>query len=201
MTFTKYIKKIWKFLKADTWQSWLVSIVLVVIFIKFIFFPSISFLTGSSLPLVIIESCSLYHESDFNEWWDKNSAWYESRNITKSEFELFSFKNGLNKGDILLIIGREKYEKGDIIVFDPNPESSAKHPIIHRIVTKEPYGTKGDHNTNQLTINNNIYRTDETNIPKDNIIGKAALRIQFLGWVKLIFFEPFRPKDQKGFCK
>ena len=189
MTFTLYIKKLWNFLKKDTWQSWLVSIILIIIFIKFIFFPTLSFLTGSELPLVVVESCSMYHESSFEEWWDKNEAWYKLENIEKSDFESFGFKNGLNKGDIIFVIGKKEYKIGDIIIFT----APTKHPLIHRIVTQNPASTKGDHNTNQLSI--------ERDISKDSILGKAAFRIPLLGWIKLIFFEPFRAANERGFCK
>ena len=189
MTFTYYIKKLWNFLKEDSWQSWLISIILIIVFIKLIFFPIISILTSSSLPLVVVESCSMYHETDFEEWWDKNSAWYESNSIKKSDFESFPFKNGLNKGDIILVIGKEEYNLGDVIIFT----APTKHPLIHRIISKDPISTKGDHNTNQLTL--------EQNIPRNSIIGKSAIKIPLLGWIKLIFFEPFRPEEQRGLCK
>jgi len=192
--------RIWNFLKEDSWQSWIVSLVLVIIFIRFIFFPTLSLFTGSSLPLVIVESCSMYHESGFEDWWQRNGVWYEARGISKDDFESFSSKNGLNKGDILLLIGRGSYKKGDIIVFVPNSESAAIHPLIHRLIDEEPYGTKGDHNSDQLKIGNNPSKTDETNIPKGSIIGKTALRIPLLGWIKLVFFEPFRASGERGFC-
>ena len=76
-------KKFWKFLKKDTWQSWVVSLILAFIIIKFIFFPGLSFVMGTSLPLVVVESCSMYHEADFEKWWESNSAWYERNGITK----------------------------------------------------------------------------------------------------------------------
>lgn len=183
------LKKFWNFLKQDTWQSWIVSIVLIVIFIKLIFFPVLSFITKSPLPLVVVESCSMYHESGFEEWWGKNKEWYESQDISKSEFEDFSFKNGVNKGDIILVLGKEKYEIGDIIIFT----APTKHPLIHRIVSLNPTQTKGDHNSNQLSI--------EKEISKEQILGKSALRIPFLGWIKLIFFEPFREEGQRGLCR
>lgn len=189
MALKNLLKKFWNFLKEDTWQSWIVSIVLIVIFIKLIFFPFFSFLTGSPLPLVVVESCSMYHESPFNEWWSKNSEWYEDKNIAKTEFESFAFKNGLNKGDIILIIGKKTYEVGDVIIFN----APTKHPIIHRIVGESPHSTKGDHNTNQLPI--------ETEIAQEQIIGKSLVKIPFLGWIKLIFFEPFRSPDQRGLCR
>jgi len=186
---TDYIKKIFNFLKQDTWQSWLVSIILVVIFIKLIFFPLLSLLTGSPLPLVVVESCSMYHESSFDSWWESNSGFYASRDISKQDFSGFPIKNGLNKGDIVLVLGKSKYNIGDIIIF----ESQAEHPLIHRIISISPLSTKGDHNSDQLSL--------ERNIADDAVLGKAAAKIPLLGWIKLIFFEPFRPSSQRGFCR
>ncbi len=192
------LKKFWEFLKADTWQSWIVSIILIILFIKFILFPSLSLITGSPLPLVVIESCSMYHESGFEDWWGKNSQWYESKGISKSDFESFSFSNGLNKGDIMFVIGKENYKIGDIIIFT----ASAKYPLIHRIISANPIATKGDHNSDQLDI--------EREISKNAILGKSVVKIPFLGWVKLIFFESYRyikwklfgqiPSTPLGFC-
>src|SRR3972149_2052785 len=110
--------KITGYLKKDTWDSWLVSLVLVFVFIKFIFFPLLSLVTGSPLPLVVVESCSMYHETNFDSWWDKNSAWYEQKGISKSDFLEYNFKNGLNKGDIILTWGYSTPKKGDIIIFN-----------------------------------------------------------------------------------
>jgi len=195
------LKKFWNFLKQDTWQSWIVSLLILVVLIRFVFFPLLSFTTGSPLPLVVIESCSLYHESGFDDWWSSNSEWYEDKGISKAEFEEFSFKNGLNKGDIMFVWGRSDYEIGDIIIFNSNSESTAPHPIIHRLVGNNPYETKGDHNSRQLMFGNNPQNIDETDIPTENIVGKTAIRIPFVGWLKLIFFEPFRSPQDRGLCK
>ncbi|MBW3022533.1 S26 family signal peptidase [Candidatus Woesearchaeota archaeon] len=190
MNAKKYLSKFWRFLNEDTWQSWLVSLVLIVLIIKFIFFPTLSVITGTSLPLVVVESCSMYHESSFDAWWEKNAAWYESKGITKEEFEQFPFKSGLNKGDIILVWGKSDYEIGDIIIF--NAGAQYPRPIIHRIISI-PTSTKGDHNPSQAQF--------ETNIPAGNIVGKSVFRIPLVGWVKLVFFEPFRPADQQGICR
>lgn len=198
MPIKESLKKFWTFLKADTWQSWIVSLVLLIVLIKFILFPILILATGSSLPLVIVESCSMYHESNLDEWWSKNSAWYESRNITKEEFESFPIKNGLNKGDILLITKSEEYHKGDIIVFN----AGSTYPLIHRIVEENPIGTKGDHNSDQIKSSTNSVGIDETSIPEDKIIGKASVKLMpLLGWAKLIFYEPMKTPSQRGFCK
>jgi hypothetical protein len=62
------IKAFWEYLKKDTWDSWLVSMILLVLIIKFVFFPVLGLITHTSLPIVIVESCSMYHESSFDDW-------------------------------------------------------------------------------------------------------------------------------------
>ncbi len=183
------IKKIWKYLQKDTWDSWLVSLILVFIIIKFVFFPLLSLATGTSLPLVVVESCSMYHETSFNGWWTANSAWYDANDIAASEFKSYSMHNGLNKGDIILVWGHSNYNKGDIIIFS----APTKYPIIHRIISESPLSTKGDHNLGQLDV--------EKDIQEEVIIGKAVVKIPLLGWLKLVFFEPFKAPEQRGFCK
>src|SRR3989344_6864517 len=198
MSFKDSLRKFWNFLKEDSWQSWIVSLVLLIILIKFVLFPTLSFITSSPLPLVVVESCSMYHKSSFDDWWVNNFEWYENHNISNFQLKSFSFKNGLNKGDIIFVWGRSSYNLGNIIIFTPNSDSSAHHPIIHRLISTTPLETKGDHNSAQLTPNNNRQKIDETSIQKENIIGKAVFKIPILGWIKLIFFEPFRPADQRG---
>ena len=200
MSIKDSLKKFWKFLNEDTWQSWIVSLVLIVVIIKFIFFPGLSFFTGTQLPLVVVESCSMYHDSSFDSWWDKNAAWYESKGIIKEDFEGYRFKNGLSKGDIIFVIGTDNPKKGDTIIFVPNIESQQRTPIIHRIISSNPIGTKGDNNIDQLKLNTNSKRIDETNISQDRIIGKSIFRIPYLGWIKLIFFEPTKPSQERGTC-
>ena len=183
------IKKFWEFLKADTWESWIVSVLLVFILIKLILFPLLTLATGSPLPLVVVESCSMYHESSFDDWWTKNEAWYQSKNISIDNFNSFELKNGLNKGDIVLVVSKAKYELGDIIIF----KAQTTHPLIHRLISLNPLGTKGDHNSDQISI--------EKSISENNVIGKAAVKIPLLGWLKLIFFDLQKPENQRGFCK
>ncbi len=181
--------RVWRFLKEDTWQSWIVSLILAFVFIKFIFFPFMSWVFATSLPLVVVESCSMYHPDRFDSWWERNSAWYESHAVDKEEFENYRFKNGLNKGDIVLVSGRGEYSRGDVLIFN----SQYRYPLIHRLIRIDPYDTKGDNNFGQLS--------GETNIQEDQFIGKAVWRVPGLGWIKLIFFEGSKPKEQRGFCK
>lgn len=196
------IKKTWDYLwNGDSLLSWVLFLVIIFVVIKFIFFPVISFATGTKLPVVIVESCSMYHESDFETWWDNNHDWYESRNISKDKFLDFSLKNGFAKGDIFIVIGTKKdnINIGDTIIFN---SGIYNRPIIHRVINLDPIQTKGDHNSLQFTSTNNAEKLDETNIPQDKIIGKVTgIKIPFLGWIKLIFYEPFRSSGERGFCK
>jgi len=188
MDIIKGVKDFWKYLKKDTWDSWLVSIVLAFIIIRFMFFPLLAFVTATPLPLVVVESCSMYHDLPFDEWWDRNDVWYENVGINEYRFDRFPFRNGFSKGDIVLVWGRGDYNVGDVIIF----QSEFQHPLIHRMVSLDPIGTKGDNNVGQLAA--------EKNIPENAILGKAVARVPGLGWLKLIFFEPFRSPEQRGLC-
>lgn len=199
----KILNKFWFLLwKDNTWKGWLFSVIFIFIFIKLIFFPSLSLITGTSLPLAIVESCSMYHEdnllSDYNQWWDKHENKYNNFNIEKQVFKNFKMKNGFNKGDILFITGikSEKVKIGDIIIFQANQ----KNPIIHRVVNIQEqnnelqFETIGDNNNGQLSF--------EKTIKPEQIVGKAVFKISpYIGWIKLIFFEYQRPNSEKGFCK
>tara|TARA_Y100000034_G_C6789279_1_gene353263 strand:+ start:207 stop:818 length:612 start_codon:yes stop_codon:yes gene_type:complete len=195
--------KLWFLLwKDDSLKGWVLSIIVIFIFIKFIFFPSLSLITGTALPLAIVESCSMYHEgnllSDYDEWFQDHESKYSNFNINQEQFKDFKMKNGFNKGDILFILGTkpEKLKIGDIIIFTANSEN----PIIHRIIDIQnqdnelSFSTIGDNNQGQLSF--------EKSISSDKIIGKATLKVlPYFGWIKLIFFETQKPTSSKGFCK
>ena len=200
---TNIIKKFWNFLwNGDSLLSWVCFLIFIFVVIKFIFFPTLSLLTGTSLPIVIVESCSMYHDArDFDKWWEANGEWYKDKDITKEQFKDFKLINGFSKGDIFLINGVDKDEikLGDTIIFT---SGQSARPIIHRVVNLSPLATKGDNNDGQFSSANNLAGIDETNITEERIIGKATnIRIPLFGWIKLIFYEPFRSENDKGFCK
>ena len=209
-----YWKKFWFLLwKDDSPKGWIFSIIFLFIFIKFIFFPGLSLVTGTSLPLAIVESCSMYHEgnllSNYDDWWETHKTKYSE--IEQNEFKNFKFKNGFNKGDILFIIGTkpEKLKIGDTIIFSSGTKQT---PIIHRIIkikkTNQEYifSTIGDNNQRSFSIDMSTYenpsRIDEINIKENQIIGKAVFKLApYAGWGKLIFFEFKQPESNKGFCE
>jgi len=185
--------KTWHFLwHENSTASWIVNIILAFVIIKFIVYPLLGWLLGTSLPIVAVVSSSMEHDLSFEQWWAGSccvsstktvlhSDIYESRSISKQTFSSFSFRNGFNKGDIMILGSADKVDVGDILVFrSPN----LADPIIHRIVSKADsvVSTLGDNNCNRQG-------SHEIDIPKERILGKALLRLPLLGWVKIGFME------------
>jgi signal peptidase I len=188
------LKKTWDFLwKSNSVWSWLIDLILVFLIVKFIFFPLFSLILFTPLPFVIIESDSMHHSGNFNEWYNRFGGWYENNDITKQEILEWPYKNGLDKGDIIIVLGKEpqEYEVGEVIIFKTKFQNT---PIIHRVVEIEQgeefiFSTKGDNNQGQLIyFGFNI----EKEIKQENVLGKAAFKIPYLGWIKLAFVELFR---------
>ncbi len=188
---TNIFLSFWKFLKKDNWSSFLVTLLIAFVLIKFVFFPGLSLLTGTTLPLVIVESCSMHHhENGFEKTF--TSPIYEEKGITLEDTKNWIFQNGFTKGDVIFVVGPKNIEVGDVIIFD----GEAVHPLIHRVISVgETYSTKGDNyktNENQLA--------SEKKISEDQIIGKALFKVPTIGWAKLIFFEGGRSPGNRGLC-
>ena len=180
------------FLHEDSWASFVVTLILAFIIIKFVFFPGLSLITGTSLPLVIVESCSMYHHEDgFEKTFESNV--YSDYGISLEDTKNWIFQNGFSKGDVIFVVGAKNIEVGDVIIF----HGGAQHPLIHRLVqTDDDYATKGD---NYKTNNNQL--SSEKYIPEEQIIGKALFKIPFVGWAKLIFFEGGKSAGERGMCE
>jgi len=185
------IGKFWDWLwNSKSIWSWAVLFVVAFFVIQFVFFPVLGAIFSSKLPAVIVESGSMEHNwKPFDEFWQPQEKLYYDLGITKEQFLKFSFKDGFDKGDIIIVRGmkNEGYKIGNVIIFSV---STQKTPIIHRIVKIEEtsdgkiYSTKGDHNLGQLDV--------EKKILSSQIIGKAVFIIPKLGWAKLAFVELFR---------
>ena len=203
--FKKFWQKFWFVVwKDESFRGWLLSIIFLVILIKCVLIPLVSLTMGLGFwgnPLVIVESCSMYHEngvfSNFEGWWERHEFKYFAEGISKETFSNFNFKNGFNKGDILLVsrVNPEKIKVGDVIIF----ESDGGNPIIHRVMSvkfsdeKYIFSTMGDNNNGQLQT--------EKSIDEDRVVGRpSAILLPYAGWIKLIFFENLKPNSERGFC-
>lgn len=197
-------KKIWRFIwHDDSLLSWIVNIALAFVIVKFLIYPGLGLIFNTQLPVVAVVSCSMQHDFtncgekkevalcketlsenkkiNFDEYWSYCGSWYEEIDIEKKEFESFPMKNGFNKGDIMFLYGTKNIREGDVIVFKGNSEN----PIIHRVVkvNENSYQTKGDHNPDSFA------QLSETNINPSDVLGKAFLRIPYLGWIKIGFTD------------
>ncbi len=201
-------KKVWHFLWVDdsAW-SWIANIVIAFVVIRFIFYPLLGLLLGTSYPIVAVVSESMEHglhqgvlcgegfrdfKDSFDNYWQACGSWYSSREISREQFEGFPFRDGFDKGDVIVLwrANRNNLNVGDILVFRGN----RPQPLIHRLVKiyeeneDTYYQTKGDHNSNSIEG-----EFGETKIGKERIIGKGLVRIPYLGWIKILFVEALRP--------
>jgi len=198
----QFWKKFWFVVwKDDSFKGWVISIIFLLIIIKGVFFPILTLASGTPSPLVIVESCSMYHKgsifSNFEGWWTRHEEKYFQQRIIKSNFSEFPFTSGFNKGDILFVVGikPQNVKIGDVIIFN----AGERNPIIHRVMTIKNengtyyFSTEGDNNNGQLYV--------EKSINQKQLVGEPVANIApFIGWLKLIFFESSKPPQEKGFC-
>ena len=192
-------KQAWHFFwHEDSVASWIVNLVVAFFAIKFIVYPLLGLLFGTSFPIVAVISESMEHglhngilcgqrfESfpySFDNYWNVCGYWYEDRGIDKEQFQSFPFQDGFDKGDVIILWRANNLKVGDILVF----QADRPQPIIHRIVHigeedgKPSYQTKGDHNIQSYPF--------ESDITPDALFGKAVFRIPYLGYVKIWFVE------------
>ncbi|MBI5072393.1 signal peptidase I [Candidatus Woesearchaeota archaeon] len=195
MEFKPTVKKVWWFLwESDSIWSWIVNFIIAFILVKFVIYPGLGYLLGTSFPVVAVVSGSMEHDGNFDDWWQSQAycdgapctqeQWYANHAVSKETFETYRFKNGFNKGDIMVLVGIEPktIKTGDVIVFMSSQRSD---PIIHRLMIKSGdetsgfvFQTKGDHNVDSG-------EGLDTNIQESNIMGKAVFRIPYLGWIKI----------------
>lgn len=191
MDYKQTWKKIWHFIwEEDSLASWIVNIILAFVLIKFLVYPALGLMLGTTHPVVAVVSGSMEHPGSFDDWWDSQAdceyvcsqeGYYEQYGITRTEFLKFPFKHGFNTGDIMVLIKPKDIAVGDVVVF----WSNRADPIIHRVIKKEneTYQTKGDHNIKSI----HSFYLDEYDIHEDKLVGKAVIRIPLLGYVKIAF--------------
>ncbi|MBU0471820.1 MAG: signal peptidase I [Nanoarchaeota archaeon] len=181
-------KKIWHFIwHDDSILSWIVNIVLAFVLIKFVIYPGLGLLFSTDFPVVAVVSNSMEHNGKFYDWWDSQEDFYLKNNITDIDFRDFSFTNGFNKGDIMVLWGTKPdlIEVGDVIVY----HAKKTYPIIHRVINIRNTGgelffeTKGDNNPFQIRS----LDLDEKNVSSDSYIGRAVFRIPWIGYIKIWF--------------
>lgn len=223
--------KVWYFIwEEDSIWSWLVNVILAFVLIKFIIYPGLGFVLGTSHPIVAVVSGSMEHKIalntktnhlemcgnvyenkrfvDFDYFWDECKDWYSKVNITKEQFTNFPLRNGFNKGDIIFLRGKQPKDIkiGHIIVFRSHSSRPKPDPIIHRVVSKYSKGgsyhfqTKGDHNEGSINACERSGCIDETDIAEQQIIGNTFFRVPYLGYVKIWFVDFVCLFNNFNFC-
>lgn len=201
-------KRIWKFFwYEDSLASWIANVIVAFLVIRFIVYPVLGLILGTSFPIVAVVSESMEHgphdgllcggevpefKESFKNYWSICGPWYEQQGITANQFQQFSFPNGFDKGDVIILwrAHEQNLEIGDVLVFQGNKPQ----PIIHRIVSirtedgKRVYQTKGDHNYNSIGVG-----LQEKDITEERIFGKGVIRLPYLGWLKILFVDSVRP--------
>jgi len=180
-------RRAWHFLwYEDSLASWLVNIVLAFVLIKFLLYPGLGLVLGTHFPVVAVVSSSMeHHPGSFEQWWGANQDFYLAHNITEFDFLSYPFHDGFNKGDIMVLAGVDPatVRLGTIIVY----WSGKPYPIIHRYIGRnnatgmDYLMSKGDNNPGQVIAPD----LDERRIPPGMVVGRAVVRIPYLGWVKI----------------
>ena len=177
-----YAKKVYRFIfQDDSIWSWIVNVILAFLIVKFLVYPGLALILGTQLPLVAVISGSMDHEGlAFDSWWAENAEWYEEQGISQEMFDSYKFTNGFNKGDVMILIGANNLAVGDVMVYNSGGHN---YPIIHRVtfINEEEslYQLKGDHNSVE----------DPDLVEENQILGKAVVRIPWIGWIKIWFTE------------
>ncbi len=196
-----FLQRAWYFLwDDDSALSWVVSVILAFVLIKYLIYPGLGFALGTTHPVVAVVSGSMEHKlvkgvvcghspqeysSDFSSFWETCGSFYAEYGIGKEQFMGFSFSKGFNTGDIIFLTGKKPKDinVGDVIVL----KAGQPDPIIHRVISKREEGekyffaTKGDHNPSMLPF--------EMSIDESRLIGRAVFRIPLLGYIKIWFVE------------
>jgi len=184
-------RRFWHFIwEEDSAASWIVNVILAFIIIKFIVYPGLGWMLSTTHPIVAVVSGSMEHDGSFDQWWQNGcglssqESLYSAYGINKTQFKDYPQDNGFNKGDIMILKGGKDPEIGDVIVYSISEQPD---PIIHRVVSQSGspghnvYKTKGDHNCGVNPF--------EEHVDQSQVLGRAVIRVPWLGWVKLAFMQ------------
>jgi hypothetical protein len=109
------IKKSWDWIwNSDSILSWLIALVLIFVIIKYIFFPGLSLIMGTSLPLAGVESSSMDHQSlKYCEKYNSNGRCIQTSSVYEVCGNIFDKKDYLNIDEYWDTCG-EWYEEHDL---------------------------------------------------------------------------------------
>ncbi len=182
-------EKIKKFLyitfKEESLEGYILFFLFMIFLFRFVIPPISEVLLGTDMPIYVIVTPSMEHK-DPEKIRVTFYKYFEDRNIS---VENFPFKDGLNRGDVVFVVGRDPREirVGDVVVFKPKGSNSV---LLHRVVWKNCddkcyFTMKGDANPFSL----NFKHLSEVNVSEDRIKGVVVFRIPYIGYPKVILVE------------
>lgn len=177
MQWKKTCKKIWHFVwKEDSFLSWVVNIILAFVLIKFVVYPALGWMLGTSYPVVAVVSGSMEHKlvhpcssiDSFGQCsaFDKNSYEICGKRLDKKSsggFDIYwelcgdwYLERNLTKGEFIEFPFKNGFNTGDIIVLKGIAPKDIR--VGQVIVFQTPY--RADpiiHRVVDIEQNNNYY--------------------------------------------
>ncbi len=150
--------------------------IILAVFAAWVFYQLLIFALGTPMPVVSVVSQSMYHQKNFDGWWNSSGGYYERIGLGSEDFKKFTAANGLSRGD-LLVVSRGDYKIGDVVLYN-RPE--VRYTIVHRIAAEKNGGfvIKGDNNAAE----------DPGTVKKEQIIGKVVFAMPMLGYPRLALY-------------
>ena len=214
----KALRKVWWFIWEDNsvW-SWIVNIILAFVIIKFLVYPGLGFMLGTTHPVVAVVSSSMEHNSVpicVKHSGGKCVLYKEGKygvcgyEINEGKFlDLDEFykicggwyeeNTGITKEQFREFRFSNGFNKGDIMVL-ANADNVNVGDIIVFYVEHRPdpiihrvVGITEKGYTTKGDHNHDSAEFEE-DIEKDKVIGKAVMRVPLLGWIKIGFMGLLR---------
>lgn len=161
-------------------KSYIAFFIFLILLFSFIFYFLLPYGFGI-VDVVAVVTPSMEHKNNVEENFYK---FFLAKNFTISEIKSFDFSDGISIGDVVIVkrVNLSEIKVGDVIVFKAQTTK-----IIHRVVEVQNengnlyFTTKGDANPTSLNF--------EKNITSDRIIGKAVLKIPYLGYPRILLLR------------
>lgn len=147
------------------------------VFLKFVAMPVFLSVTGLN-DVVAVLSGSMRHVPGSYE--NTFTGWLVFRGFNESDYASWPFMNGMEVGDAVTVTPGS-ISVGDVIIYYRGNDM-----IIHRVVNTTEIGgvnyytTKGDANPESMAF--------EVNVPESLVVGKAGVRVPFIGWPRVALY-------------
>jgi len=215
----KHLKRFWRFIwEEDSLASWVVTALLAFILIKFLIYPGLGLILGTSHPIVAVVSGSMEHKAtsiclDQNKWGDCIEFKQGTYGICGFETSIKGFvdldtfyeicgdwyeERGILQEQFATFRFKNGFNTGDIMLLWRKDNIKVGDIIVFNSNTRfDPI----IHRVVEIKDipEGKVYKTkgdhnhvpgaNEENIAHSDVIGKAVVRIPLLGYVKILFVK------------